>query len=121
MLFDATLLPHPYKKCEEMAYRALFQHDHELRQRCDKNLADLKALTSTVDFTIMSLTAAEFLKRPQDILHPEYHQVMAKVDGPESHAAHGVAIRRASETIIRLAGSTGCRIAHSSGEAWCSD
>lgn len=109
MLFDATLPPHPYKKCEAMAHRALFQHDHELRQQCDKNLADLEASTTTVAFTIMSSTATEFLKRPQDIFHPGYHRQMAKADG-QSAAAHGIAIRRANETIICLAGSTASNV-----------
>ena len=94
-----------------MAHRALFQKDHELSQRCNKNLADLKASSCHIDFTIMSSIALTFLKLSQDIFHPGYHRVMAK-ESQEAHSgvAHAIQIRKAIEKIIFLAGSTASNV-----------
>ena len=103
MQFDNQLPPHPYKKCEAMAHRALFHKDHDLSLRCNKNLADLLNAPD-IDFTIMSSIAAQFLSMPQDIYHPGYHRVMATVQAAPVEAA--MSIHKAIEKIVYLAGST---------------
>ena len=52
----------------------------------------------------MSSTAARFLSMPQDIYHPGYHRVMSTVQEAPVEAA--MAIHRAIEKIVYLAGST---------------